>query len=363
MAPSNQTSHNKAEGHSRQINATSTNYGTQNVHIHQYLNITTTLGSRSVHPQNICLFIAQERPDLAVKLVQQEEGSEVAAAFLQSMIQSPKPSYRHINDVPTANVVDVSNDTAIRRLGPQSPNGVPQDNMVLGSSWLEVDLPWCIEQYLTPGSSQRVLDVLAKKDREEVDFWRNSDECDNLFVRRNTCKSASDWTTDLTLEIVGVIIGENETSQQYRPILAHFCKQRAAEKKWGRGGLMVHDFIDQLRNLRTKGPRSSEQSSERPRDILEDPAELWDDFKQCVLKTQAKTIFILLDNLEYMFDGMGEEDFKTFVNNLREVRADLKSSDKRIKVLVTCSRHLPIMEKHFKDGVFLVMNHPSSRRC
>ncbi|KAK7962626.1 uncharacterized protein PG986_003451 [Apiospora aurea] len=310
------------------------------------------------------MFIAQEHPDVASKLIQQEEGSEVADAFFQSMIDSPKPSYIHIDDVPTANVVDVSDDTAIRRLDPQSPNGVPHDNMLLGGSWLEVDLPLCIEQYLSPGSSQRVLDVLANKDREEVDFWRNSEECDGLFVRRSTCKSASDWTTDLTLEIVGVIIGENETTQQHRPILAHFCKQNAADKPWGRGGIIVQDFIDQLRNLRTKDPRSPEQFGERPRDILGDLAGLWDRFRRRAIETQATTIFILLDNLEIMFDDMEEEHFKTFVDNLQQVRANLKLSGTGAKLMVTCSRHLPIMEKYFEDGVFskLVMNHSPSRR-
>lgn len=163
----------------------------------------------------------------------------------------------------------------------QSQNDISLEDGLLGGSWLEKDLSLCIERY--PTTLRPVWEILAPNDYSQFRLWFKSGEQTDLYVSRSTSHTASDWTTDLTLEIIGMIAGVKEANQQHIPIVAHFCEQHADEKTWGRGAIMMQDFINQLQGLLPS--EGSHHSSERPQYISEDLADLWDQFKRCVIDT------------------------------------------------------------------------------
>lgn len=343
------SSHNKAKGNAHQYNIT----------------IATT-GNIEHELFHILTLIARTHPDVASALKSVKGGPEAAVDLYRSMGNSSQLADQHLNDVSAANGIDTLNYHSTSRPDSQSTNGVPHDDRPPVNSWFEVDLFCCIKQYPSPVSSRRVLDVLGRKDVEKVNCWRNLEECDYLFVRQSINNTPSDWTTDLTLETMGEIIDANKSTQQRRLILAHFCKQHADEKKnkWGWGGLMVQDFVDQLRKLRTERfPKAVGHPDGKPREVLEDREELWNQFRQSVLDTDAKTIFIFLDNLDWMFGNMEEHDFKKFIDGLERARKVIKSSGIVLKVMVTCSKHLPAIEECFENGIPQIdINHPPSAR-
>ncbi|KAK8122034.1 hypothetical protein PG984_010704 [Apiospora sp. TS-2023a] len=365
MASTGETNNNKAEGSARQSNITNNSTSSSASSTTNNTSIGTFHISHHYHES--LKFVAREYPTVA-RVSQQENGPELVDNFLKSMGESPQLAHVHDNDFPKANGVTTTSNRSMNHLGPKSPTGFPHDDEVLGSSWLETDLPLCLEQYHSAESSRRVLDILTQNERRKINLWLSSAEYEDLFVRRSTSHTVSDWTTDLTLEIMGIIIGENEANHQRRPILGHFCKQNADRKDWGWGGIIVQDLVTQLQNIQIIEGRPSEGFSKhngnQHHHTLENPAEVWEQFRQCVVSNQAKTVFVFIDNLDWMLKDMEEVDFENFIDGLERVRSELRSSNSVIKVWWTCSKHSLEIEKHFQDGgvLKLFMNQqPSSR--
>ncbi|KAK7984154.1 hypothetical protein PG989_011556 [Apiospora arundinis] len=290
------------------------------------------------------------------------EWAQAFGPFIWSMHAPPDATCPHDDGFPATNAVGATGKHSRDRHGGQSSNGVSHGNAPLDAHWFRHDLALCIKQYPSPISSMRVLDVLVREDRNKINTWRDANKQGVLFVSRPTSdESASDWTTDLTLEIMDGIIGQNLTAK-YRPVVAHFCKQNANKKDWGWGGIMVQDFIAQLRDHQPA--ERSEQSSGISPDTLEDPAKLWALFEDCLINTKAKTAFVFLDNVDCMFDKLGTPKFWEFFDCLEGARERLKTFDTTIKVMVTCSNHSPAIEEHFKKHRVpkLDLHHPPSER-
>ncbi|KAK7985312.1 hypothetical protein PG996_005446 [Apiospora saccharicola] len=324
-----------------------------------------------VRDVNIQVFLGksmgEDFPDAKLRLSDPEAAYALFLSFYPGPTQ-PRLASRQVNDVPTTNGVHTNNVDHDHPRNPavsQSSNGVPHDKSLLGSSWYDADLPLCVKRYLSPGSNRRVLDVLSQKERRKVNNWRNEHECGILFVRRSDFgESRSDWTTDLTLEIMTGIAVENQATQKYRPFVAHFCKQNADKKDWASGVTAVQDYISQiLRNIQAETGSISgehEHPNGRPQDILDDSTDRWECFKQCVIKTDAETIFVFLDNINCMFGKMNEGDFANFIDCLEKLRQESKSLKTKLKVMVTCSKKSPAIEKYLsgQEVIALTLEQP-----
>lgn len=268
----------------------------------------------------------------------QQEYAEALQAYLGSTYHGsgpPRPVHLHSDIVPAVNGVDTTNDHATNRL--------PHSEGPEGLSWIDDDMPLCIKQYPLPVNSQMVLHVLENYEIKKIKTWRDTSEQNVLIVSRSTRdEPESDWRTDLTLEIMGGILRENDATQQHRPVMVHFCKQHADKKNWELGRSMVQDFISQLlrRSCAEDGRASAGpgRSNGRSHEILDDPTELWNRLEKCIIHTKAKTIFVLIDNITWMFEKMGEPGFRESFNRLGRVCQELKSFDITIKVMVTCSK-------------------------
>ncbi|ODA81304.1 hypothetical protein RJ55_04269 [Drechmeria coniospora] len=260
-----------------------------------------------------------------------------------SVTSTPAPSPAHESALPTDSTV---HDALICRSKPSFWDLSFPRLRPLGSDMLR-----SVSRY-PDGQVGKVVDSLSLQDQDKLFSWAKHASSQLLWIDGCLGTGPSDWTTDLSLEIIGTAAFANShLATDEMAIVHHFCSE-TADGRPGQPDVAIQDLIRQLidshaHNFTQDACQRCRLNSVRFQEASGCFDGLWDLFTTCVFVSRISTLVVVIDNIDALFaasnrPGDGNAPFRQLVDGLlRLSRTDVVL----IKILVTS--RMPQASRHF----------------
>ncbi|KAF3927294.1 hypothetical protein ABW21_db0200760 [Orbilia brochopaga] len=208
------------------------------------------------------------------------------------------------------------------------------------------DIENCISRY--PG--RRLVSAnasLSPRQRSELVSWMEPRKSRILWVDGCSARAASDWTTDLALEVIGAAATANASAGiTVMTPTYQFCSENDGDKRrtpenviQGLLFQLIRAHIEKFDRRKCQGKHLTRS---RLRDGAKDSTKLWDLFRECVISSEIKLLLVVLDNVDSLFSASkGNEKtrkgYYQLIDNLLKLVAD--EAKVIVKILVTSRIH------------------------
>lgn len=221
---------------------------------------------------------------------------------------------------------------------------VIEERCFLRRSHFAQDLFASAEAYPGP-NTLGVMDLLDTEELTILREWMTPGRSEAVCIARYEENSTSQWTTDITLELMGVVSALdnnfNSTGDGHSARLAYFFGQH--EHECGRHEeTMVRDCLVQLHDTHPEifsrhqiCQLGCPAATGTDCTATTSPCKLWRMLERCVIDTKIRSLVVMLDNIDVIFENDGPSAFDAFTENLRRFVGFLSVERVIIKVVAT----------------------------
>lgn len=235
------------------------------------------------------------------------------------------------------------------------------DGCFLNPSRFSRDLVNSVGQYPDLDYNRYVLDLLDEKELEILCSWKDAEDSRVLTIGWDEENDSSDWTTDITLELMGIIRTTqpicDPTAIVDNILMTHFCAQHQ-HKQEGQEEILVQGLLVQLRETHRQLFMNHQVCQQV------NSYELWKMLARYIIDAKIRSLIIMLDNVDVIFSKHGPATFDEFVNNLRQFLQSLREKDVIVKLLLTTrSRTGGVeVENQSEKETYIQLEGPTHRR-
>ncbi|KAK9790469.1 putative AAA+ ATPase domain-containing protein [Seiridium cardinale] len=195
-----------------------------------------------------------------------------------------------------------------------------------------------------------VIDAFEEAHIETLGKWFAAPESTILVINGCENQEESKWTTNLLLELTILVdraMKKLDDSNATTALVWHFCSQEAGPAP-SRAHILVQDLIIQIIEAypaKFEDPNKDGLTFENLAGVSKDISRLWDMLENLIRRAGIRTLVIMVDHIESMFNKYQEGEYPKFFGGLKKFLCSTEGNI-MVKVVVTSRSLLKISYLH-----------------